>query len=261
MKRRETGFTLVELLVAMAILGIIFMLVTNWQVSTLNISARTNALSLRLSELNDVTGYVGDRVRSALEVRTSGFTVNKGSAPNGGQCDTVTPCLAVLVPVEEADVSGPALVYKQSFLQLIYRMEPRSTWSASDEDKVPDTWADNAANNVMLLREYYARCTLTVTECRNTFRNTTDFSGMNRYLVSDYLTSVDQSGGTITPFDAVFDEKKKTGTVTLRFQGKQNVRGTTYFIPPTGPYTLTVQARNWQYGCVEDTSGTMERCD
>ncbi|WP_034385480.1 type II secretion system protein J [Deinococcus sp. YIM 77859] len=248
MKRRDAGLTLVELLVAMAIIGIVFALVTNWQTSTLSISTRTNALSQRLSELNDVTGYVGDRVRSALAVRTSGFTVNAASAPNSGLCDTVTPCLAVLVPVEEAEVSGSAVVYKQSFLQLIYRMEPRSTWPATDEDKVPDSWADNAANNVMILREYYARCTVTTTnDCsafKTAFSTTTAFSGMNRYLVSDYLTSVDSSGSAITPFTYSYDATKHVGMVTLKFQGKQQVRGTTSFTPPTGPYTLTVQARN-----------------
>uniref|UniRef100_UPI002869D02F PulJ/GspJ family protein n=1 Tax=Deinococcus sp. TaxID=47478 RepID=UPI002869D02F len=63
--RKQEGLTLVEILVAMAILGIILVLITNWQTQTLQITTKTNNLATQTAELNDLTGYIGDRVRSA----------------------------------------------------------------------------------------------------------------------------------------------------------------------------------------------------
>lgn len=247
MKKGQAGLTLVELLVAMALIGIVFAMVSNWQVSTLSISTRTNAMSQRLTELNDVTGYVGDRVRSAITVRTGGFTVNAASASNSGQCDATTPCLAVLVRVEEAESSGAGVVYKRSFLRLIYRVESRSTWSATDQDKVANAWADNADNKIVILREYRERCAIGADpsdpDCSafvNNFSKVSTFAGLNRYLVADHLTSVNQAGGTITPFAY----NTATKTITLAFQSKQRVQNRVEYMPTDGPYSLQVQARN-----------------
>lgn len=244
MRGARAGLTLVELLVAMSLMGIIFALVTNWQTSTLSVSARTNALSQRLGELNDVTGYVGDRVRSALAVRTSGFTVN------GGGCDATTPCLAVLVPEDRAEASGGSVVYNRQYLQLVYRVEPRSGWAATDPDKVADSWADDPANRVVILREYRARCVPTPTaNCAPFlagFKTTGAFVDMTPSLVADLLTSRDQAGGTITPFGYTYDPVARTGVVSLAFQGKHRARGITTFTPTTGPYTLQMLARNVQ---------------
>ncbi|MBB5233829.1 PulJ/GspJ family protein [Deinococcus budaensis] len=245
MKRQHTqsGLTLVELLVAMALIGIVFAMITNWQVSTLNISTRTNATSQRLSDLTDVTGYVGDRVRSALRVRvaTSGLTVN------GTACSADRPCLAVVLP--ENTASGVITRYNL----YVYRIDPRSLVNA--DDKSADTWAES---NVAVLREYRSEnsgsspsnCVPAATATFETdtsapcaaMRNlasASTLSSFGTYLVADYLTPADELGSGVAPF--AYDATTKS--VTLAFQTKQQVRGQTQLTPAT-PYTLTVQARN-----------------
>lgn len=257
--KRTDGLTLVEILVAMAILGIVLALVTNWQTQTLQLTTKTGVLAQQLADLNDLTGYVGDRVRSATQMRLTGLTVNAASAQNAGKCDSTTPCLAVLVP--EQEVSGATITRR--WLRLVFRVESRALWSNSDVDKVPDTWADTAANKVVIIREYRETCTVTISppnDCvpfKSSFSGAV-FSGMNTALVADNLTSVDQAGAVITPF--VFKPSSSTSipsnTLTLKIQSKKTVRGTTSFTPGDGPYTLDVQARN----CLPDALTGYPKC-
>lgn len=219
----------------MALIGIIFALITNWQASTLSISTRTNAMSQRLSDLNDVTGYVGDRVRSALRVRAA----ISGLSVNSKVCSADFPCLAVALPKVDAS-SGQTTGYTT----YVYRIEERS--GVSSEDKVSDAWAET---NTRVLREYRSPasistdCTdITSASCAAVLGNlstTSSFSSFQPYLVADYLTPADGLGSGVAPF--VYDATTKA--VTFAFQSKQQVRGQTQLIPST-PYTLTVQARN-----------------
>lgn len=247
---RQAGLTLVEVLVAMAILGIILMLVTNWQTQTLQITARTTTLAEQLAELNDLSGYLGDRVRSASQLRLTGLTVNAASAVNAGKCDTTTPCLAALAMDERVDTSTSPATVTRRWLRLVYRVEPRSTWVGAD--KVPNDWADNAANKVVILREYRDTCTetgsgtcsgstppLTVASFKASFLDAA-FSGMSPGLVADNLSSVDQDGLAIVPFTFT----PASTTVRLTFQSRRSVRGVTTSAPGAAPYTLDVQARN-----------------
>ncbi|WP_373295786.1 type II secretion system protein J [Deinococcus ficus] len=136
------GFTLVELLIAMGLLGIVLTLVMNWQMSTLNISTRTNALVRSLNDLNDLTGYVGDRVRSAVRVHvfTSG-TINTGTTSSTSTlCSPETPCLALVLPVTTPDTGVVT-----GFDQYIYRMSNRA--NVSSDDKADDVWADTSVGN------------------------------------------------------------------------------------------------------------------
>lgn len=261
-RRADQGLTLVELLIAMAIMGIVFVLVTNWQVSTLSISTRTNALSQRLSDLTDVTGYVGDRVRSAVRVRvaTSGMTVNSGT---GNACSNERPCLAVVLPMPSA--SGGINEYDL----YTYRMEPRSV--LNEDDRPDDDWANGTdvspavTSRVQVLREYRTHSASTPATCQatpaqfesgsfvGTSANVANCTAMRDlaslgsvgstlpYLVSDYLTPAnelkDVSGANVPAFSLT------SGAITLRFQSKFRVRGATQLLP-IPPYALTVQARN-----------------
>lgn len=246
--KTNLGFTLVELLIAMAIVGVIFVLILNWQTSTLQISTRANTLADQLSELNDLTGYVGDRVRSAEAVRLNGFSVN------GDSCDSTTPCLAVLSLTE--DVSGTTVT--RTWNRLVFRVEPRSGWTSLD--KVNDTWADTAANRIVIVREYRDTCTETAAPPLNCVGVTPALSvatykdgflganlgGMNPQLVADNLTSSDQGGSAIVPFSLQFPSKPlgPGNPVVLTFQSKRNTRGQVTFVPATAPTAMTVQPRN-----------------
>lgn len=253
----DRGLTLVEVLVAMGLLGIVLLLVTDWQTQTLTLTARTNAQADQLAELNDLSGYLGDRIRSAAQVRLSGFTVNAASAVNNGKCDTTTPCVAVLSLEEDADPSTSPPTITRRWLRLVYRVEPRATWTGAD--KVPDTWADDPDNAVRVLREYRDSCTevsggtcsvtggspaITVAAYRAAFTGAA-FSGMSPALVADYLTAVDQAGTAIVPFALTAAQPVGAANpVILTFQSVRNVRGTVAYTPGAGAYRLSVQARN-----------------
>lgn len=249
---RTTGFTLIEVLIAMGLLGIILMLIMNWQMSTLSISTRTNALTRSLNDLNDLTGYVGDRVRSAVRVRvaTSGLSIN------GKACTADNPCLAVVLPEPRSD--GEIRKYNL----FVYRMDPRS--EANADFVTTDSWADT---NVAVLNEHRSEDSASsIVNCviydptavppvaRTTFEasasssctamrnlaSQTALTGFGKYLVADYLARATDLPAAQQPFAYSAASKE----VTLNFRDKQRVRGTTTFLPTTGPFTMTVQARN-----------------
>lgn len=247
-----------ELLVALALMGIVFVLLTSWQASTLDLSTRTAALSHSLAELNDTSGYLGDRIRAAVRVRvaTAGLSVNSLS------CTNDHPCLALVVPDHS---SGGTLA---RYHLHVYRLEIRSR--VAPADKVADPWAEA---NVQVLREYrstdpfggsgstprdcvgspaqllasppmigsgapaYPPNNLASCQALLNLNAATSLAGMQPYLVADYLTPAGNLG------DAPFAYSPADRTVTLRFQYRQRVRGREMRTPDS-PYTLTVQARN-----------------
>lgn len=252
----------------MGLLGIILALILNWQMSTLNISTRTNAMSRSLNDLNDVTGYVGDQVRSAARVRvvTSGFTIN--SSPSFS-CTTHYPCLLLTVPRETDTGTGVVAKYQL----VIFRMSPRSDVTNA-YDKVSDSWADS---NVNVLFEFRSKdpgtstsapsnCVIRETDSGGnvTYQSTLEasirtgcsalrenasgvhlsslssVSNFDRYIVSDYLASKSELGAG----NSAFAYNTATKELTLNFRDKQRVRGTTTFLPASEPFTMTVQARN-----------------
>lgn len=240
------GLTLIEILLALAIMGVVLALITSWQTSTLDLTTRTNVTGRGLTELNDLTGYVGDRVRAALRVRvaTSGLSVNTDS---GNVCSAAQPCLAVVLP--DATAAGTVTKY----VLFVYRMEPRSKVTL---DKAPDAWAEG---NVQVLREYRSgdsgstpvNCVPAAGETFETasgagcaaMRDLAGLSavrGFQPYLVSDYLTPADSLPGGAAPFgwDAA------TRSVTLSVQFRQQARGRLTTLPPTQAYALNVRARN-----------------
>lgn len=228
MKGHRLGLSLLELLVVLAIIGVVMTMLLNWQMNTLSVTMRTNALSRSLTDLNDVTGYIGDRVRAAKAIRTTGFTVN------GKACDATTPCLGMLTTVEK-DGTG-------QWFYMVYRMEPRSTWRRADY--VADHWADDPANKVFVLSEYRLHCEqITPTACdtfMNNFVTATAFSDLQPVFVTDYLSLEKSNGTAITPFEYTAGEQ----TVKLSFQQKRSAWGRVTFTPTPEPYTLTVRARN-----------------
>lgn len=244
--RGHGGLTLVEVLVALAILGIILMLVTTWQTQTLQITTRTTTLAEQFAELSDLSGFVGDRVRSALRVRvaTAGLTVNSGA---GNACSLSSPCLALVIPQFAAAGSLPR------YSLFVYRMQARS---AVTLDKVPDAWAET---NVQVMREFRSQdtgstpstCVLATSETFDTatsascvsMRNLATLAAVGNfqpYLVSDYLTPAQGLPAGVPPFAWT----PATHSATITVQSRRQLRGVTLLVPEPEPYTLTVQARN-----------------
>lgn len=238
MRRRAAGFTLIELLVAMGVVGILLAAIMSWQSLTLDTSARVQSDAARLQELSDASGYLSDRVRGAVGVRLSGFTVNAASAPAAGKCQAATPCLALLVPNWNA-AAGTSQI--NECLSLVYRFEPR--FSAPSQDVERDPWAESPSNTEsFVLREYRQVNPTSSGDCSGallTFNAAAAFAGFQPAIVADHLSLSSAGGSAFLPFEYAGSD------VTLRFQNKQRVRGKTYATPADAPYEVRIRPRNF----------------
>lgn len=241
-KRRTPGFTLVEVLIVLAILGIILVAVMNVQVGMMRDSARVTGQANRLQELEDASNYVADRLKGASVVSTS-LTVNGESCTISS---TTSPCFGVLTR-EFRDVSGSTPVRPNAYLYLVYRLVPRST--PAEGERVTDTWADS---NTLALVEYRKlACAPTgqadnlsgaVPACTTTTTPTTvppTLAGAEMNVIMD-RTTVDAVSGTFTPFAYTASTRK----FEIKLRVKEREQGTVRYAPGNGPLTLIVQHRN-----------------
>lgn len=222
MTGKRAGFTLVEVLVAVFILGVVLAGLLSLITGTLRFSTASTSTSDRLRELNDVTGYLADSIRRSTEVLTS-------STVNGETCDIdseTEPCFSVVVP--EAD-GGNAI---NKYTQLFYRVMPRS--ELSTDYKAVDEWADD---NTYVILEYRKVLCDSGTPCSPTPPSgESTVSYAQWYLVLDGLTFE----GNTEPFN--YDATSEA--FTLDFRVADHRRGATRYTPADEPYELTVVKRN-----------------
>lgn len=234
------GFTLVELLVAIVILGVVLTGLLSLITGTLKFSTVSVSTSDRLRELNDVTGYMADSIRRSVHLVESS-TINPASATNGGACNIDDhDCFSVVVP--EA-VDGAAI---DKYLQLFYRIEPRGQ-ERLENYKAADAWADE--NTYVILEYRYVLCdssseaeknpdgTLKKPLCDSpdNYAPKASLSGISAwYMVLDGLTLE----GNSEPFSY------GDGEFTLNFRVADQRRGTVRYTPADGVYTITVIKRN-----------------
>jgi prepilin-type N-terminal cleavage/methylation domain-containing protein len=147
------GFTLLEILVALAVLAIFTTALLAFTQGTLTANRVARRQAQLLEELKDAAGYLADTLQGAQRVLSS-------ATVNGRGCQPPT-CLAVLLP------EGGACALRA------YRLEARS--DVRDDYKSPDPWADA---NTRTLREYR----LTGQSC-----SATTFSGAQPYVVLDLV--------------------------------------------------------------------------
>jgi prepilin-type N-terminal cleavage/methylation domain-containing protein len=147
------GFTLLEILVALAVLAIFTTALLAFTQGTLTANRVARKQAQLLEELKDAAGYLADTLQEAQRVLSS-------ATVNGRGCQPPT-CLAVLLP------EGGACALRA------YRLEARS--GVGDDYKSPDPWADA---NTRMLREYR----LGGQSC-----SATTFSGAQPYVVLDLV--------------------------------------------------------------------------
>ena len=150
----KRGFTLLEILVALAVLAIFTTALLAFTQGTLTANRVARKQAQLLEELKDAAGYLADTLQEAQRVLSS-------ATVNGSGCQPPT-CLAVLLPEPGGTCALRA-----------YRLEARSR--VGDDYKSPDPWADA---NTRMLREYR----LTGQSC-----SATTFSGAQPYVVLDLV--------------------------------------------------------------------------
>jgi prepilin-type N-terminal cleavage/methylation domain-containing protein len=149
----KRGFTLLEILVALAVLAIFTTALLAFTQGTLTANRVARKQAQLLEELKDAAGYLADTLQEAQRVLSS-------ATVNGSGCQPPT-CLAVLLP------EGGTCALRA------YRLEARS--DVGDDYKSPDPWADA---NTRTLREYR----LGGQSC-----SATTFSGAQPYVVLDLV--------------------------------------------------------------------------
>ena len=229
--RDTRGLTLIEMLIAAAIMGIVLAVIVSLLSGTLRFSSVAYSSAERLREMNDVTGYLSDSVRRASDVLTSGTSLN------GQSCDisdAANPCFSVVVPEASA---GPTI---DTYRQLFYRLEARSVLPA--DYKVANTWADA---NTYVIKEYRhllcdADAVTSAPDCDAATSNAqATLTGVPWYLIIDGLTLANGSG-SFAPF--AYDSA--TERFNFQFRVADHRRGETRYTPAAGTYQLGVVKRN-----------------
>ncbi|CAM3680721.1 hypothetical protein DESA109040_19730 [Deinococcus saxicola] len=244
----SAGFTLVELLVTMALLSIMLVALSAVQSSTMQASNQIAGEASRLQALQDATGYVGDRVRAASALSPS-LTVD-GSACSLTPAVGGLPCFAVLVG-EIRQTGATAQYGANAYLYLVYRLVARTQLASAD--RTPNIWAD--ANTFALVESRQLICApdaAPVLPCAAV--STAGFTVVPTSVppaitttatnvLMDYAT-LDQNPGTFTAFSNTASTVDMPGQLVLRFRQKQRQQGEIIYTPRTGPFELTVQRRN-----------------
>jgi prepilin-type N-terminal cleavage/methylation domain-containing protein len=228
-----SGFTIVELLVATAVLGILLSALIFFTTSTLRFSQIARSQSDFIQELSDVTGYIGDNVRRAALVSTDGTV-----SVNGNSCNisnTSNPCIVLVVP-EDTGAGGGL-----NYLLLAYRVEART--ALPDAQRTDNAWADA---NTEIIREYRttlcSACALSDVLTSGTLTNTT-ITGATELYVLDLL-ALNDDGTVLGGGDLPFQYDATTGETTLNLRLQDRVRSQVRTYPQDAPYTQSVFRRN-----------------
>lgn len=212
MSRRRAGFTLIELMVAVAVVGLLLVGIGAFLNGTMRFSSTSIGVADRMRELNDVSGYVVDNIRRAESVDV-------------GTCSALGStyeCVVLVVPEERG---GSTEI--NAYVDYAYVRVPRADFVALQPNTVPqDPWLD--ANADVLLEYRMDACT--GAGCSHGAAAAGDLSPFGGpYLVLD---------GLAHDLASVFASSGSTVSLTLQAIGR---RART---PAGAPLTLNTVLRN-----------------
>jgi len=261
----RSGFTLVELLIALALLGILLTAVVSVNIGTSRAAALLQARNDLLPETQMTQSYIASKLRQASYVFTDGssFTLNSTSLttrdPSGSYVWTIgtDPIMAFIVPPRTVSPGQCAAAATDTVRDLYcytfyaYYGTPRSNMTGSSTALLENPGADSANDGtswvLMEYRKYYGGAAGGVFATPAAAVAAIPLGGTGR-LIMDYLTPTTETGTNVL-FDspvssATFAQTPGTTNVTMYLAASRTVAGQALSLPATGRYSLTVYPRN-----------------
>jgi prepilin-type N-terminal cleavage/methylation domain-containing protein len=230
-RQRALGLTLIELLIAMAIIGILVSAIIALSAGFLGYSRRVSAVNERLIDINDAVGYIALNGRRAMLAIGGATTVDISAGGTTFTCANNAasgPCLALVVPIVDRNSTAADIV---GFELLAYRIVPMSAWN--DNPGLPAGW-DGA--NTPLLLEYRAPLCL---GCSSPPALPSSVTADQVSLVISDLFLEDNAGNPITPFTVQSAQVELIIALRTRAPGSQDQ----VIVPADGPLVMTVTRR------------------
>jgi prepilin-type N-terminal cleavage/methylation domain-containing protein len=258
MKPSSSGFTLIEVLIALAILGVLGLVFVRVFVSTMDATSHINARNDLLHEAQIAEQIIASKVKLAWYVYPPGttLTLNNGATTRNALAGSQEwrvgsdPILALVLPPEQpeadctSDPQGCYVFYAYyAFPRAHYvaSIGPTSAQRLDPDPRNDDTW---------VLMEFRTRLagfvpnTADTPSCTNTPVPSGGLSGSGRLLVEYVQPETDPP--TYTIFTVQPD-----GNVELGLRMRKKTHRRTIVVPPASdpPLTLKASPRNLRVGC------------
>ncbi|MFC3833211.1 MULTISPECIES: PulJ/GspJ family protein [Deinococcus] len=237
---RTDGFTLIEILVAMAIFAVVTIAALELQGSTTRLSGVQISQAQRLQTLSDTSGYLADQIRAGAGVYT-GLSLPDGLGGTSTCALTGTqPCLAVLVPVTQplTCTADPSTIV--AWRLHAFRYVPRTS--------LPATYKGNTVHDA----DAYGLLEVRISDPANPApapgacgtEHATIPTSVAAYQTSSSAVTAPLADDLSIPAGTVpFAFDATTNVVTLRLQSASRTQGKLSLTPAT-PYELKVKTRN-----------------
>ena len=262
--KKSQGFTLIEMLIGMAIFGILMLAFTQIFGGSLKASSQINSRNELVSEGQIAQQLVASRLQSAyyvyppgtsVQLTDNGFTAK--NTVNGANTYIwrvgTNPFIAIILPPTTAGTCTSSFT-KACFSFYAYYPVLRSVLIAENKSIAPDADPNNAS--VWILMEYRANLIDGVPRGSNLLASPPSFTAVLTNAASVNPTVKGQSGqmlidyvqplGTAAPYNAMFTVDSTNKFVDFNLRLQQNRGGKTLTAPASAnPLTTRVYPRNW----------------
>lgn len=268
-RRLNHGFTLVELLIALALLGIILTAVVSVNIGTARAAAALQARNDLQPELQLTQNYMAGKLREAayifpvganIQMSVNGATTAK---PDGSQNwvvgNTAAPILAFIVPPKTvgttpltncAGASSQSEIADRCYAFYAFYPMKRDAYVAAvtgADDPGANSLNDATAWVLMEYRGYYSDAALNT---NSGFLNSTTAipTGNRGRMLMDYLLPTNATTPLFTEANApaaALSQSAGVTTVSMNLAASQNVVGQIVQVPAASTFSsLTVYPRN-----------------
>ncbi|MFC5847075.1 PilW family protein [Deinococcus petrolearius] len=269
MRRRGAGFTLLELLISMALIGIILAALFSFFSQSSNVSAQSSSRAELQQEVLNAQQLIAGKLKEAWYIYPSGTTMTLGGSNNtnntrrnplapAASSQTWTtgtqPILAMILPPTTAGTTNYRFYAYYPVLRSVWIAATGGTSAPTSSNPGSDTLNDSST---WILAEYRATVTVASPVAFPATPPTPPTTGDANLLV-DYIAPTNTTGNTYTMFDslAAISTTGMSGTgtgsastyvpgVTLNLATTRKTGGTTLRLPDaTDEYSLTVYPTN-----------------